>query len=75
MPLIADLKAKISSRRGVPDHEMKAKPSDTASEATMVASGKTTGGHLVKDTNSATSAPYNGDQCFGSCCRGTGYYR
>ncbi|KAL4876838.1 hypothetical protein BJY04DRAFT_199327 [Aspergillus karnatakaensis] len=28
-----------------------------------------------KQTPAVAPTPYNGDQCFGSCCRGSGYAR
>ncbi|KAL2834571.1 hypothetical protein BJY01DRAFT_253062 [Aspergillus pseudoustus] len=28
-----------------------------------------------KETPEVAPSPYNGDQCFGSCCRGKGYAR
>ncbi|KAL4932554.1 uncharacterized protein BDV17DRAFT_288066 [Aspergillus undulatus] len=30
---------------------------------------------VPKETPEVAPAPYNGDQCFGSCCRGKGYAR
>ncbi|KAL4804173.1 hypothetical protein BDV18DRAFT_162582 [Aspergillus unguis] len=29
----------------------------------------------LRETSEVAQSPYNGDQCFGSCCRGKGYSR
>ncbi|KAK6838779.1 hypothetical protein RU639_000631 [Aspergillus parasiticus] len=66
-----NLKTKIQSFLHRSDRASATGVSDTDSEITLVAKDR-------MDTSKGSGggqALYNGDQCFGTCCRGSGYPR
>ncbi|KAE8409523.1 hypothetical protein BDV37DRAFT_277866 [Aspergillus pseudonomiae] len=72
-PSPKNLKTKIQSFLHIPDRTDAARVSDTASEVTLAPRNRS---NMVKGSQGrAATALYNGDQCFGTCCRGSGYSR